>query len=448
VDRLALRCERETIHRAIDVEETMKVQEIHDLSKCSEFYQTLQARPPAVVHGTAFLLISLLGVALAWAWLTSASLVVRAPGRVRPVTEPTRVFNAGSGETLSASSGGRVVAVHFHEGDVVKKGDVLLRLDTERLDQDLDKKKQAITAGEEEVRQLAKSYELLSREHAAARSRAEAELAQAVDEIGQEKKKRATELAEAKADWEQADYEEKQTRKLWQKGAAAEADLVKAVARLKATEERLAKARLPVPEGRLLVLRRAGELLDKEYAVKKEDTLLKQSTRQAAVKADRIELAKLELERKQSILRAPCDGVVISPNIKVGDVLERGKAVVEIAAQGGFYFDAEVSTEEVGLLKVGMPVRLRLDAFDYQKYGTVDGTVVFLSPDARVKELPNGGQRAAYLVKVRVEGEEIGRGEYRGQIKLGMAGQADIVIGQESLLALLLKKIRQTISLG
>src|SRR6516165_5330616 len=113
----------------------MRAQEIHDLSKCSEFYQTLQARPPAIMHGTAFLLTALLGVALAWLALTPASLVVRAQGRVRPVTEPTRVFNAGSGETLSASSGGRVVAVHFHEGDVVKKGALLLRLDTERLDQ-------------------------------------------------------------------------------------------------------------------------------------------------------------------------------------------------------------------------------------------------------------------------------------------------------------------------
>jgi multidrug efflux pump subunit AcrA (membrane-fusion protein) len=426
----------------------MPVQAIHDLSKCSEFYQTLQARPPALVHGTAFLLIALLGVAVAWAALTPASLVVRAQGRVRPVTEPTRVFNAGSGETLSASSGGRVVAVHFHEGHLVKKGDLLLRLGTERLDQDLVKKNQAITAGEEEVRQLALAYELLGREHAAARARAEAEIAQAADEISQEKKKRATELGEARADWEQAVYEERQTRILVQKKAVAEAELVKAVARLRATEERLVKARLPVPEGRLLVLRRAGELLDKEYAVKKEETLLKRSARQATVKADQIELAKLELERKQAVLRAPCDGVVISPDIKVGDVLERGKAVVEIAAQQGFYFEAEVSTEDVGLLQVGMPARIKLDAFDFQKYGTLNGTVVFVSPDSRVRESPKGGQRSTYLVKVLEEGEEIGRGDYRGQVKLGMAGQADIVIGEESILSLLLKKIRQTISLG
>ena len=426
----------------------MRAQEIHDLSKCSEFYQTLQARPPAIIHGTAFLLTALLAGALAWSALTPASLVVRAQGRVRPVTEPTKVFNTGSGEALSASSGGRVVAVHFHEGDVVKKGDVLLRLDTGRLDQDIVKKKQTIAAGEEEVRQLALAYELVGRQHAVARSKAEAELAQAASEIRQEKEKRASELREAQAEWEQAAYEERQARSLARHKAAAEADLVKAVARLRAAEERLAKARLPVPEGRLAVLRRVVELVDKEYAVKKDEAVRKRAGKEAEVKADRIELAKLGLERGQAVLHAPCDGVVTSADIKVGDVLERGKAVVEIAGQQGFYFEADVATDDVGLLKVGMPVRVKLDAFDYQKYGTLSGTVVFVSPDSSVRAGPTGPQRSTYLVKVRVDGDEVGHGEYRGRVKLGMAGQADIVIGQETVLSLLGKKIRQSISLG
>jgi hypothetical protein len=51
-------------------------------------------------------------------------------------------------------------------------------------------------------------------------------------------------------------------------------------------------------------------------------------------------------------------------------------------------------------------------------------------------------------VKVALEGSEVGRGEYRGEIKLGMTGQAEIVTGQESILALLVKRVRQTISLG
>ena len=49
---------------------------------------------------------------------------------------------------------------------------------------------------------------------------------------------------------------------------------------------------------------------------------------------------------------------------------------------------------------------------------------------------------------IAVDGEYVGRGASRGRVKLGMAGQAEIVTGRESFLALLVKQIRQSISLG
>ena len=58
-----------------------------DLKDCTEFRQSLEASPPGIVHGTALLLTALLGAALLWAGLTEADLVVRAPGRVRPLEE-------------------------------------------------------------------------------------------------------------------------------------------------------------------------------------------------------------------------------------------------------------------------------------------------------------------------------------------------------------------------
>ena len=76
---------------------------------------------------------------------------------------------------------------------------------------------------------------------------------------------------------------------------------------------------------------------------------------------------------------------------------------------------------------------------------TLQGTVTFISPDSGTVD----GQKAAfYLVRIALEGDEVGRGEYRGKVKLGMGGQAEIVTGQETLLQLFLKKIRQSISLG
>jgi multidrug efflux pump subunit AcrA (membrane-fusion protein) len=110
-----------------------------------------------------------------------------------------------------------------------------------------------------------------------------------------------------------------------------------------------------------------------------------------------------------------------------------------------FRFEAAVPSEEVGHLRVGMPARIRLDAYDYQRYGTVAGTVVFISP---YSELPDKEPTARYVIRIELDRAELGRGDLRGQVKLGMAGQVEIVTEQESILSLLLRRIRRTISLG
>ena len=418
---------------------------ILDLADCTEFRQTLQAQPPRIVHGTLLLLVALLATALGWSAATQADLVVRAPGRVRPVTSPMKVVNAGSGEALSASAGGRVIEVHVHEGQEVRRGEVLIRLDTERLDNEIAKRQRAIRAGEEELAELGRMEQLLAHQFESTRAKAEAELAQTREEVRQATDRQAADVRLAELELQTAQHEEAQVRQLVARGLVARDEQRKATARVREAQEKWEKARLPVDTGRVEVLRRALDLAAKDYAVRRQELDMKQGIKRGEVEALRIELANLELEREQAVIRAPMDGVVTTGDVKVGDILERGKPVVEIAEQQGFRFEAAVPSEEVGHLQVGMPARIKLDAYDYQRYGTVAGTVVFLSPDSG---MPQGQGTATYLVRIELAGDEVGRGELRGRVKLGMAGQAEIVTGQESLLALLVKRLRQTISLG
>src|SRR5262249_61999353 len=132
----------------------MRNSTVLDLADCTEFRQALQARPPAVVHGTAALLALLLGTALGWAALTRADLVVRGTGRIRPVTTPVKVYNPVRGESLSSTAGGRVVEVHARQGDTVRQGDVLVRLETGRLDNEIARQRRLIRAGEGGVARL------------------------------------------------------------------------------------------------------------------------------------------------------------------------------------------------------------------------------------------------------------------------------------------------------
>src|SRR5262249_48407803 len=114
----------------------------------------------------------------------------------------------------------------------------------------------------------------------------------------------------------------------------------------------------------------------------------------------------------------------------------------------GFLFETLVASEEVGRLRVGQEVRIKLDAYNFQKYGTLQGKVLSISPDSMVADGPDGRRRISYLVRVMLEGDEVGQGDRRGRVKLGMSGLAEVVTGDESLLAILVKKINQSISLG
>ena len=391
------------------------------------------------------MLTLLLATALVWSAATQADLVVRASGRVRPVTSPMKVFYESSGEVLSGSVGGRVVEVRVHEGQEVRGGDVLIRLDAERLDNEIVKRQRAIQAGEDKLADLVRQEQLLAEQFAASTAKAEAELAQGREEVRQVKSRQAADVRLAELERQNAQHEEAQMRELLARQLIARDDHRKALARAREAQERLDKARLPVDAGRVEVLRRALELAVKDYAVRRQELQSEQGGKQAEIEALRIELANLRLAREQAVIRAPMDGIVTIGDVKVGDILEQGKPVVEIAAQQGFHFEAAVPSEDVGHLQEGMPARIKLDAYDYQRYGTVAGTTVSISPDSSA---PVGEGAVTYTVKIVLQSDELGRGDYRGHVKLGMAGQVDIVTGQESLLRLLVKQLRQTISLG
>src|SRR5438874_545139 len=124
----------------------MRTTFIRDLQDCNQFRQTIQSRPPRLVHGTVLVPVTLVASAALWAACTRANLVIRSAGRVRPATTPVKVF-----APRADNVGGNVAAVFFTQGGEVRAGDLLLRLDTERSQNETGRKRRALQAGEEEL---------------------------------------------------------------------------------------------------------------------------------------------------------------------------------------------------------------------------------------------------------------------------------------------------------
>jgi multidrug resistance efflux pump len=308
-----------------------------------------------------------------------------------------------SGEKLSLGVGGRVVEVGAQEGDRVRKGDLLLRLETERLDQDLERRSRKRAAALEEASRLEDLRRKVRAQFEGESARAAAELRLAELELGR------------------AREEEERTRALVEQDLLPRLDLTNARARLREAEARRERASV--------------DGTAREFEVRIGEIDLRLAAKRAEAESEARELEVLEREREKSVLRAHVDGIVTVGEVKVGDYLEGGRPVFAIAQELGFRADAAVSSADIGRLRVGMTARIKLDAFDYQKYGTLEGTITYISPDSEVAE----ERRLYYVVRIRLDAPRL-------PVKLGMLGQAEIVTGEERVLSYAFRKFKDKVS--
>jgi membrane fusion protein len=163
-----------------------------------------------------------------------------------------------------------------------------------------------------------------------------------------------------------------------------------------------------------------------------------------SMETERIRIAALERDLVNTtdvgtVVRASCPGTVLRMRVSTsGAVVKDGEVLSEVACEGDA-LQAELTLPQAGvpMVRAGQGVRLRFDAFPYQRYGIRLGTVRWLGP-AGVTERDSGAFRA--LVDLKDEGIRV-----RGQLQPflpGMGGRADIVVGRRSLVSYAFEPIR------
>jgi adhesin transport system membrane fusion protein len=416
----------------------MNNDQLLDLADCTEFRQRLQAKTPPAVSLMLLLLLLLVAAAVVWAVLAKVSLVVVAQGRIRPSETPQRIYPA-----ITAHLEGRVSEVFVKEGDRVAAGDVLLQLDTSKLDNEIAKHTHEIAAGKAELAELRQLVQLLEERTTVAQSQARAELQQQLDKQQRDSSRRKSEIRRAAAALAKSRDHANRIRLLVKQKVETASSWMQASTQMQQDEAALQQAKLPIDEGAIAVRRQALALVDRDHQLKHAELAARIARREGQVKAAGKELANRQYERQHAELRAPLDGVIVTGNVKVGDLLQAGQPALEIAESETLRFEAQVSSEEIGDLREGMDVTLKLDAFDFQKFGTLGGEVSYISPDSQTSDNEKG--ESFYRVRIDLRGKQLSRGDLVGQVKLGMAGVAEIVTDRDSLLAVLMRQIRKTI---
>ncbi|SLN63991.1 Hemolysin secretion protein D, chromosomal [Falsiruegeria litorea R37] len=151
------------------------------------------------------------------------------------------------------------------------------------------------------------------------------------------------------------------------------------------------------------------------------------------------EAAGLQSRVAETEIRSPIAGVIQAiPDDTIGDVIDPGGMVVTIVpADGGYRFSGRLSPRDVGFVSVGQPVRLKIDSFDYSRFGALPGTVEEVSPTTAVDERGT----AFYEVLVQLDSDHFRNAEDGLTLIAGMTGEADIKTGAKTVFQYVWKPI-------
>jgi len=147
-----------------------------------------------------------------------------------------------------------------------------------------------------------------------------------------------------------------------------------------------------------------------------------------------------------TMLVSPLQGLVQSlPSTQNGGVIQPGGTVVEIVPVGGKAdFKARLSPRDIGFVSVGQPTRIKIDAFDYSRFGALKGEVESISPTTSQSERGE----IYYEVVVSVDTPYFRDNPESFSILPGMTGEVDITTGEKSVFQYLWKPIYTNLSVA
>jgi len=163
---------------------------------------------------------------------------------------------------------------------------------------------------------------------------------------------------------------------------------------------------------------------------------------------DELSSTRFKLDERESVLQhteltAPMDGVVKSLKFNtIGGVLRAGDELMQISpTEGDLVLELKVMPADIGSLKLGLPAAIKLDAFDYSIYGSLQGKLAYLSSDTLTEQGPKGDVAVFYRARVTVNPRSANPKLSLADLKPGMTATVDIQTGSRSVLTYLIKPI-------
>lgn len=357
---------------------------------------------------------------------------------------------AGEIQKVQHLEGGVIRTVPVKEGQRVKRGDVLVQLDEGELGTRAEQTATRITNLTLEQRQLRQALGQTAMNSASPTpTKPSAEVIRAYkdaqdarsQELGRQirlaKQRIATLQAKRREYLDEVALLKKQTQayeSLDKVGAVPHTTVLEAERRIASTETQLAELNGTIQEASITL---------SELAAKQKLEVYEQLAKVTSEKAElQSELRRESSEVERLQVRSPVDGIVKSFNVRVvGGVVAPGSVVAEVVPVGEQMMAfTRVAPKDIGNVAVGQKVQMKVQAYDYARFGTIPGRVESISAGTFQDEKTG---EPYYKVRVQLDQLYAGKQKDKNPLVPGMTLTADILTDRTSLLWYLLSPIRR-----
>jgi len=392
---------------------------------------------------------------IGWAAYTEITEVVVSSGEVSPI---------GSVKRVQHLEGGIVKEIYVGEGDLVQQGEVMIKLDDAGIVPERDQlatrlsnlelraqQLAAVISGEEfDLSKVDPRYRAFAKTQvevlAAKREALDAQAEVLRDQLSQRRNELELLHDQVAGNKRQIQILKQQVgmrKTLEEKGLISKVILLN-------DQRELARA-----EGALAEL--IGKQKTAQNAIDEAESRLEEMESRARMDAreqyaqvlgeiaelrDTIELKNDQIRRLD--IRSPVTGIAQELQTEtVGGVIAPGSTVLEVIPNDAALFvEARISTQDIGFIYVNQEATVKVTAFDYTRYGGIDGIIQGFSATTVQDEEGN----TFYRARIKLAKNYVGDDPKRNRVLPGMEVIADIKTGKKTLLEFLLKPVVKALS--
>ncbi|KII76282.1 HlyD family type I secretion periplasmic adaptor subunit [Vibrio renipiscarius] len=409
-------------------------------------------------------------IAIGWASWAEIDKVTVGQGKVVPSSQIQVIQNL---------EGGLVKEILVHEGQMVEKGQQLLLIDDTRFRSDFRERAQQVANLTANVIQLSASLDSVTinedfdtsnwqknvtidyskleypegfeeqRPQLASRQQAEYrqdlnELRNQISVIDQQVKQKQQDLVEIEArvrnlreSYSFARKELEITKPLADEGVVPRIELLKLQRQVNDTRREMTSSKLKVPVLKSAIREAMLSRIDAGQQFRSEQ---REKLNQAQDKLSAMTESTVGLEDRvnRTVVLSPVTGTVKTLYVNtVGGVIQPGMDIVEIVpSEDTLLVEAKIAPQDIAFLRPELNAIVKFSAYDFTKYGGLDGTLEHISADTNTDEEGN----SFYLVRVRTLETSLNK-DASLPIIPGMTASVDIITGKRTVMEYLLKPI-------